>query len=286
MAEFLDEKFPENINYGSGFATRHAANIVMTAGGFEYRNLVHPYVKASLDVDFTRQRDEVIQKIIALNMRANGTYRSFRVKNFLDFSTNNYRDVPTAFDQPMALVSAGVYQITRWYGTSTDPQASRRRIRKPVVGSVLVGVNGELMSASNYSLDNTTGIVTFPANKSGTISAITKATNAVITIGTHTIQVGESVYISGALGMTQINGQRAIVTARTTSTITVDINSLAYSTYTSGGTVNTRPQSGEPVTAGCYFDIPMRFDADLSGAFVANGVLSVSGVGLVEVLDP
>lgn len=283
---FLEEKFPENINYGSGFSNSHSVNLVQTVGGDEYRSLRHPYVTAGLDVDFTRQRDDVIQKIIALNLKANGTYRGFRVKNFIDFSTNNYRDTPTAFDQPMLSLGDGQYQIMRWYGTPTDPQCARRRIRKPVSGTVLVGVNGEPFDSALYSLDITTGIVSFPANKSATISAITKAVQAVISLGTHTINVGDSVYISGVAGMTQINGQRAIVLAKTTGSITVDINSIAYSTYTSGGTVNTRPQTDEAVTAGCHFDIPMRFDADLSGVFVANGVLSVSGVGLVEILNP
>lgn len=283
---FLEERFPEDINYGSGFATTHAARIVTTAGGSEFRSLDHPYIKSSLDVDFTRQRDEVITRIIALNQRANGTFRGFRVKNYLDFSTNNFRGVPTAFDQPMVSLGSGVYQITRWYGTYTDPLASRRRIRKPVSGTALIGVNGEVHSSSLYTVDYTTGLVTFTVNKTGTISAITKSASAVITIGTHTMNVGESVYIAGVLGMTQINGQRATILAKTASTITVDVNSTLYSTYTSAGTANTRPQTAEAVTAGCYFDIPMRFDADLSGVFVANGVLSVSGVGLIEILNP
>lgn len=283
---FLEERFPENINYGSGFSDEHSVNIVSTVGGDEFRSLRHPYLQSSLDVDFTRQRDDVISQIIALNRRANGTYRGFRVKNFLDFSTNNFRGVPTAFDQPMVSLGSGQYQITRWYGTSTDPLASRRRIRKPVSATGLVGVSGAVHSPSLYTIDYTTGIVTFTINKTGTISAITKAVQAVITIGTHTMLVGESVYISGVLGMTQINGLRANIIAKTTSTITVDINSTLFSTYTSGGSVFTRPQSAESVTAGCYFDIPMRFDNDLAGVFTANGVLSVTGVGLVEILNP
>jgi uncharacterized protein (TIGR02217 family) len=283
---FLNERFPEDINYGSGFSTNHAARIVTTAGGSEYRSLDHPYIKASLDVDFTRQRDDIINRIIALNLRANGTFRGFRVKNFLDFSTNNYRAAPTAFDQPMQLISAGVYQVMRWYGNPADAQASRRRIRKPVAGTTTVGVAGAIHDPSLYSLDETTGIVTFNANKTGTISAITQESQALVTLGTHTIQVGESVYFSGVVGMTQINGLRATVIARTTTTIRVGINTTLFTAYISGGTVNTQPQSGEAVTAGCYFDIPMRFDADLSGVFVANGVLSVTGVGLVEILNP
>lgn len=283
---FLEERFPEDINYGSGFTNSHSVNTVATIGGDEFRSLRHPYIQAGLDVDFTRQRDDIINRIIALNLRANGTFRGFRVKNFLDFSTNNYRGVPTAFDQPMLSLGSGQYQITRWYGNPLDSQASRRRIRKPVSDTALIGVNGAVHSPTLYTVDYTTGIVTFTVNKTATISDITKANQAVVTLGTHTIQVGESVYFSDVLGMTEINGLRATVIARTTSTITVGINTLTFGTYTSGGTVNTRPQSAEAVTAGCYFDIPMRFDADLSGVFTANGVLSVSGVGLVEILNP
>lgn len=283
---FLEERFPENINYGSGFNTEHACRVISTAGGNEYRTLDHPYIKSSLDVDFTRQRDEVINRIIALNLRANGQFRGFRVKNFIDFTTNNYRSPPTAFDQPMVNLGNGQWQITRWYGTPSDPKAARRRIRKPVSGTALVGVQGEIHPNTLYTVDYTTGIVTFTVNKTATISAITKAAQAVITIGTHTFNVGESVLVVNVNGMTQINNKRVTILAKTTSTITVDEDTTLYSTYTSGGNVFTRPQSTESVTAGCEFDIPMRFDADLAGVFVANGVLSVSGVGLVEILNP
>lgn len=283
---FLEERFPEDINYGSGFKSAHAARIVTTASGDEFRSLDHPYVKSSLDVDFTRQRDDVLHRIIALNSRANGTYRGFRVKNFLDFSTNNYRSAPTAFDQPVSSLGNGQYQLMRYYGDPLDAQVSRRRLRKPVSGSVLVGLNGAVHPSSLYDVDYTTGIISFPANITGTISAITKETEAVITIGTHALQVGMSVHIAGVVGMTQINGKRVTILARTTSTIRVALDTTAYSDYVSGGVVNTRPQASEELKAGCYFDIPMRFDADLSGVFVANGVLSVTGVGLVEILNP
>lgn len=283
---FLEERFPEDINYGSGFSDSHSVNIVNTVGGDEYRSLRHPYLQTSLDVDFTRQRDDIINRIIALNRRANGTYRGFRVKNFLDYSTNDFRKAPTAYDQPMTSLGSGQYQIMRWYGNPADTTASRRRIRKPVSGSALVGVNGTIYPEAHRTIDYTTGIVTFTSNKTGTISAITNASQAVITIGTHTINVGESIYISGVSGMTQINGIRTEVIAKTTSTVTINVNTLAFSTYTGGGSVYTRPQPAEPVTAGCYFDIPMRFDSDLAGVFTANGVLSISGVGLVEILNP
>lgn len=285
MAAFLDERFPTDIDYGSEFETVFANSTSRTVGGGEYRKLEHPYPMFTLDVDFTRMHNEVVARIVDLNMRAGGTFRPFRVKNYVDYSTNNYRGTPTALDQPMALVSAGVYQLTRWYGNSADPLCTRRRLRKPVAGTVLVGVAGAAYPSGQWSVDNATGLVTMAANKTGTITAISKASSAVITVA-NTNVVGESVVISGVAGMTQINGIRALITARDASSITVAINSTAFSTYTSGGTVNTRPQTGESVTGGCQFDIPMRFTEELGGSFTSFGILSVNGVGLVEVLNP
>jgi uncharacterized protein (TIGR02217 family) len=50
------------------------------------------------------------------------------------------------------------------------------------------------------------------------------------------------------------------------------------------GTVNFYSDPGGSVTAGCEFDIPMRFAADYSGVFNNLNVLSAS-VSLIEVLD-
>lgn len=287
MAAFLEEQFPKDIDYGSGFSTSFATDVVKTAGGDEHRSLRHPYLMASLEVDFTRQRDDIITRIIDLNMRAGGAYKAFRVRNYLDFSTNHYRGVPTANDQALLPVSPGVYQLMRWYGSSADADCSRRRIRKPQAGSVLVGIAGAELPSAQWSVADTAGLVTLAVNKSQGITGITKAGSAVLTVGTNTFAVGESVVISAVVGMTQINGIRALITAKPSSTtITVAINSTLFSDYTSGGTVQTWPIAGEAVTGGCYFDIPMRFDADLSGAFSSFGVLNVSGISLVEVLNP
>lgn len=286
MAAFLEERFPPEINYGSGFTMRNANRLVPSVGGNEYRSLAHPFVMASLDVDFTRQTTVVIKRIVDLNLRANGMYRGFRVYNYVDFSTNNYRDTPTALDMPALRVSAGVYQLMRWYGVPTDPQCARRRIRKPVSDTVLVGLNGAQITAG-FSVDHTTGLVSFAANKSRPITAISKGSTTTLTVGANTFAVGDSVVISDVLGMLDINGKRGLIAAKPSSTtITVSINSALYPDYASGGTVQTQPIETESVTAGCIFDIPMRFDADLSGVFTAYGVLDTSSIGLVEILNP
>ena len=57
------------------------------------------------------------------------------------------------------------------------------------------------------------------------------------TTGSHSIEVGDSVFIFGASGMTEINQQTATIAATAAGTVTTDIDSSGYSAYTSGGTV-------------------------------------------------
>ena len=72
------------------------------------------------------------------------------------------------------------------------------------------------------------------------ITAITKATKAVVTCGTHSYLAGDNVTIAGVAGMTQINGARTVDSVDATH-VTLTVNSSAFSTYTSGGTVAPNP---------------------------------------------
>lgn len=289
MAMFLEERLTDKIDYGSGFSAVYSNQIVPTAGGDEYRSQRHPFVKATLTIEFEKQTNVVIDDMIDLNHRAGGTLRGFRVLHPVDYSSNNYRDTPTAFDQALPLVNPtvpGVYQLMRWYGSSADPACARRRIRKPKAGTVLVAVGGVVIpSPAQWSVDNSTGIVTMAANKTGTITGISQASQAVF-IANNTLAVGDTVRPSGIVGMTQMNGLRGTVVARTATQFTLDINSTSFSTYTSGGTFNTRPQAGEAVTAGFKFDLPMRFNADLSGDFSNWDTINTPSIQLIEILNP
>ena len=86
--------------------------------------------------------------------------------------------------------------------------------------------------------------------------------------------------------MTEINGKRALITAASGTTITVAINSTSYGTYTSGGAVNTRPQAGEVVRGGCYFDIPARFNSHLEIQHIGADVRQSGSLEIVELFNP
>lgn len=291
MPSFLEDRLPINIDYGSSFGEEYAVEIDTTANGNEYRRLRHNAPRARYDISYDmRAQLEVMDEVVSLFHRVFGKFAGFRVKNLADFSSNGYTGTPTATDQACALVSAGVYQLQKSYGGAGGTISVGRPIRtvfKPVAGSVLIGMAGSTVPSSQWSVDTTTGRVTFAANKTRGITAITKAVNAEVTIGAHTFLAGESVVFQGVSGMTQINGQRVLIVSVTSATITIALNTLTFSTYTNGGTVQTNPLTGEAVTAGFEFDLPMRFDSDLSGLTLATfDTLSTGGINLVEILNP
>jgi len=77
-----------------------------------------------------------------------------------------------------------------------------------------------------------------------TITGITKASPAVVTANSHGYSSGDLVMLSGVGGMTEVNGNIYRVASATTNTFALNtlaaaaVNSTAYTTYTSGGTVN------------------------------------------------
>lgn len=289
---FLEERFSQRVKYGSSKDRAYSVNVVTDAADNAYPIFRHPYVIARFESDFSPKSSADMNDMISQFDRCGGMFGGLRVKDITDFTTNDWTAAPTFSDQLCTEVSAlsGTYQMIRWYGTEGGSTAARRRIRKPVSGTVLAGIRdaaGGDHQITAFSVDTTTGIITLSANKTDTIVGITQASSAVVDIGTNTIAVGDSVHFSGVVGMTQINGKRGTVTAKPDSThITVNINSTAFTAYASGGTINTRPQAGETVRAGCEFDIPCRFETDLSGISHQNyNVLGVT-VALVEWLNP
>lgn len=85
-----------------------------------------------------------------------------------------------------------------------------------------------------------------------TITAVTKATNAQVTVAAHGRSVGDLVKIAGIVGMTELNGW----TARVASLIdannyTIDVDTTTYTAYSSGGTTALLLTSDNP--ACCLF---------------------------------
>jgi len=86
------------------------------------------------------------------------------------------------------------------------------------------------------------------------ITGVTAANPCVITSTAHGLNPGDVVYITGVVGMTQLNGAFALVIAAAANTLTLHFSSAAFTAYTSGGTLfqcatGTTLQAGFTYTA-------------------------------------
>ena len=290
MAEFLEERLPIGVRMGASFADEYNVEITQTAAGAEYRRLVHAYPRRVFNVHYTQTTANLWDQIIALYHRAYGMFAGFRVKAMDDYTTNARIGAPTATDQALSLVSAGIYQLQVKYGTLGGTPlpsigAPVRIIYKPVANTVLIAIGSQTQTLG-WSVSTLNGRVTFAANKTRAITAITNAASAVVTVGAHTFLVGESVHFSGVVGMTQINNLRGLISAITGTTFTVSIDSTLFGVYTSGGTANTNPQSGEVVNGGCEFDIPCRFNSRIDVNILDPSIRESGQIEIVELLAP
>lgn len=96
------------------------------------------------------------------------------------------------------------------------------------------------MSSTAVSKYRTAVKVATAAGSAKTITAITKATSGVVTSATHGLTVGQVVVFASIVGMTELNGVAALITAQDTNTFTINLDTSNYTTYVSGGTATAQ----------------------------------------------
>lgn len=102
-------------------------------------------------------------------------------------------------------------------------------------------------SAGSYEVEVT---VCFNVS-TGTITAATQASPVAITSAAHGLSTGDEVYISGVVGMTDLNDEIYTITKVDANSFTLDgIDGSDYDAYTSGGTWE---KLAEKQTANKYF---------------------------------
>jgi hypothetical protein len=124
------------------------------------------------------------------------------------------------------------------------------------------------------------------------ITAITKATNAQITAAFHGYSVGQQVYLKSAdpvtFGMYEILDRwLTVLTVPNANTFTVDINSIAFSTFGSDvGTVNGAPPAAPPtppvVPPPATPPVPPIIGSGSGGGYSGTG----TGTGIVARWSP
>jgi len=102
-----------------------------------------------------------------------------------------------------------------------------------------------------------------------TITAITKANPAVVTANGHGYVDGQNIIITSVVGMTEVNGKTFKVAEKTTNTFELqnvdgtDINSSAFTTYSSGGDANRIYEIVSPYLTAELFELKFAQSADV-----------------------
>ena len=96
------------------------------------------------------------------------------------------------------------------------------------------------------------------------ITAVTQANPAVVTSASHGYSNGDRVFVTGIVGMTQLNNREFTVAGATTNTFELSgIDSSAYTAYTSGGTVGKIVEVATSYSVTEVFEINHTQSADI-----------------------
>lgn len=171
---FLEERISVDIQHGFSYEDDYNVQITRTAGGSEFRRLIHPIPLRIFTVRFIADRSVIYDTVYNLYHRAFGRFAGFRAKVLDDFSTNaNNIGTPTAIDQPTIQLSPTTFQLIKRYGVGGTPLSIGLPVRtlfKPVLGTVKVAVGG-IAQLTGWTVNTTTGVITFAIAPVGSVTA-------------------------------------------------------------------------------------------------------------------
>ncbi|MBO9419145.1 DUF2460 domain-containing protein [Labrenzia sp. R4_2] len=171
MADFDDIRFPDVVARGAQGGPERRTEIVELTSGFEERNTPWADSRRKYDVGSGIRHPDHLADVIAFFEARCGRLRGFRFKDWSDFKSSRPSTPVTLLDQEIGVADGTTTSFRLSKAYSSGGRSWSRRITKPVAGTVVVAVDGT-PQASGWSVDSTTGIITFDvAPVSGMITA-------------------------------------------------------------------------------------------------------------------
>lgn len=269
---FDDVQFPTGISWGAVGGPGYNTEVIQVESGHENRNQNWPVALMKWDCSHAIKTRTDIETLLAFFRARKGKARSFRFKDWTDYSVT---------DQALRPGGAPTVQLEKTYVSGGVTEY--RTIAKPIASISMKYAGGAYVPSS---VDYGTGIVTLSALSSKAITGITQASPGVVTAVAHGFSSGDEIYISGVSGMTQVNSTVFTITVIDPNTFSIGVNTSAYTAYIAGGTAAKYPQTDGPLVWTGEFDVPARFDTDEMKISVDNpNVFSWGTVPIVEVRD-
>lgn len=138
VTPFADVDFPIAIGAEASAAPSFSTNVVTSASGHEQRNANWQQARLRFDAGPGVRGDQELGELLGFFRARRGSAVAFRFRDPFDHSSNGMTQPPTALDQLLGL-GDGIetrFPLVKSYGEE------RRRITRPVAGTVRVAVDG------------------------------------------------------------------------------------------------------------------------------------------------
>lgn len=159
---FDDVVFPLHISRGSFGGPDWPAEIVELANGAEERNTTIALPLRRYDARYGVRHKHEVHEVLSLYYACLGRLTGFRLRDWTDYRSGPSSACAAATDQALG-IGDGVrtqFQLSKRY--SFAGHHFDRPIRKPEAGTILLALDG-VPALSGWSLDSSTGVVTFAA---------------------------------------------------------------------------------------------------------------------------
>lgn len=158
---FLETQFPADISYGATGGPTYSTDVVTIVSGHEQRNSNWKNSRAKYNISTGVNTEEQWQALISFFRACKGKAYGFRFKDWSDYKVSRQR----------IAIADGVrseFQLVKTY--SSGDSMVTRVIKKAVKDTVKMYSQANLRVNLDYSVDHTTGIITFTeAPSAGTI---------------------------------------------------------------------------------------------------------------------
>lgn len=161
---FHEVRFPETLSFGSVGGPERMTEIVTLANGFEERNTPWADSRRRYDAGMGMRSLDDIDTLIAFFEARRGQLFGFRWKDWADYRSGATLAKPAYDDQVIGTGDGTTltFQLCKTYVSGAAFYA--REIRKPVKGSVTIGVQGDVKSEGvDFGVDLASGLVTLAA---------------------------------------------------------------------------------------------------------------------------
>lgn len=255
--------FPLLPSYGASGGPEFKTEVVQLNSGWEQRNPNWNEARSRYTIALPLQAAD-LATLIAWFRSVRGRAHGFRLRDWTDYQC----DVTTG--RVGAGVGSGLptYQLFKHY--TAGSLSSDRTISKPqYLAAIALYRNAVLQTAGagagNYALDTTTGVVTFVADLSQNVTAVTINANPVITLAAALtgLIAGSKLYLTGLGGSVSgvLNGLAHSILSVSGAQYTIATSTLGLA-YSSGGIGRKYAQATDALTWAGQFDVPVRFDTD------------------------